>query len=330
MGSPPLLQTAIWRSFLVPTQLQNRRFITRQHGGIVFRCFASSVTGRCDGHRPPFRTAAVAAMPRYCYCFSSNKRTHDASFSTNSKSNNTATSKDSNHEHDDDAIVLYERAEDRLMRPRAAFIVSSFVVTYWSWYLWDFVPHMTSVGLQSNVTFGIVGLGTGMAMLLGSTLYPRLLIYKLEYVPSTRPPATLRVYAHHAFPWPRPSKSPTEFAIGQLSLDPSAFDTKRILNDLQGDISQFEGHLMVKVVPPSTSSTATRSIPTLQKWLPFYLLDISEPIEVKSGFTRLLQAILPVDSKTTSLSTRSPSQSSLGSKPKTTLSSSPPPPKRKR
>jgi hypothetical protein len=143
--------------------------------------------------------------------------------------------------------MLYQRNAERDKIPRAALGVSIFNTTYWSWYLLDFIPAVNNSPIEDlhiDPAVGFLGVGLGLLMNTVTILYPMSIVARLEI--STPARDKLRVFMHDV-PLIRPSLKPIEYLLGDLSLDPSSSDTKKILNKLNGDLKQYRGHLGVAI-----------------------------------------------------------------------------------
>ena len=147
---------------------------------------------------------------------------------------------------EDDYMVLYQRNSDRNIAPRAVFGVSLFNTIYWTWYSLDFIPAVNASpieGLHIDPAVGVAGVALGILINSVALLYPMTLTSKLAFSPT----ANMYKVWKHDLPFITPSKQPTEYLLGGLSLDHSSSDVKKILTTYDGDLRQFSGHLGIVI-----------------------------------------------------------------------------------
>jgi len=181
-------------------------------------------------------------------------------------------------------VLLFRRDPDFTLM-RTGIGLSSFHTAYWLWYITDFIPLVNASPMEElhiDPTLGLVGLIFSFTIQAVFFVYPTRLISKLEYVDRER--QQLRIYTH-TIPVVRPAAKPTVVSVGQVVLDPSAEDTQTVLNQHQGDLEKFHGH--IGVGPPTGSKTKLWSL------FPYmsYLMDIRDPSNVPEP-DLLLQLLL--------------------------------------
>jgi hypothetical protein len=154
--------------------------------------------------------------------------------------------------HDDNTNVLYERDESRNSLPRASFLVSSGNLIYWIWYVFDFVPAVntsTVPDLHIDPAYGFGGLGLSVLIHSVFTLYPMSLISKLAYKPNTTSSQQgdqILVWKH-TLPMVRASKIPLTVPLGEITMDKASPDTAKVLNECNGNLQKYQGHLGIRV-----------------------------------------------------------------------------------
>ena len=184
-------------------------------------------------------------------------------------------SNNNNYNNDDTILPLYQRNKDRITMPRAALGLSAMNTAYWLWYTLDFIPavnHSSVENLHIDPRIGWGALGLGIGINLITAIYPSLLISRMEYDSSKK---QLLVYKHQ-LPLLMESRTALPFTLGDLTIDPSDGDLKKILGDYQGDWSKYKGHLALK---PKNHT------------MPFLLEVQNGGVEIKNG-ELLLQAML--------------------------------------
>ena len=126
--------------------------------------------------------------------------------------------------------------------------------TYWLWYALDFIPAVNASPLEDlhiDPAIGAGGVALGILINSVTILYPKSTISKITYEPLHH---RLAIY-NHSLPLLHPSTNGKEYPLGQVKLDPTSTDVKTILQDLEGDLTQFQGHLGI--------SCEDKSIPML-------------------------------------------------------------------
>lgn len=142
-------------------------------------------------------------------------------------------------------LPLYKRDEDRILKPRLALGLSALNTTYWLWYTLDFIPAvnaslMENLHIDPNVGWGALGLGIVINAI--TAIYPSLLISRLDYDPIHN---HLLVYRHQ-LPILTQSTKATSYELGDLTIDPTDAELKKILGDMKGDWIKYKGHLALK------------------------------------------------------------------------------------
>lgn len=142
-------------------------------------------------------------------------------------------------------LALYRRDPDRIMLPRAAFGISIFNTTYWTWYSFDFIPAVNASPVEDlhiDPSIGYGALALGVAINVMTALYPSMLVSKLNYDEERN---LLLLYGY-AFPFLTASKSPTPYALGDIMINAGDSDLKKILGDYKGDWGRYKGHLALQ------------------------------------------------------------------------------------
>ena len=142
-------------------------------------------------------------------------------------------------------LPLYQRNKDRITMPRTALGLSALNTAYWLWYTLDFIPavnesSMENLHIDPRIGWGALGLGIGINLV--TALYPSLLISRMDYDSSNK---QFLVYRHQ-LPFLKESTRAAPFVLGDLTIDPTDGDLKKILGDYQGDWSKYKGHLALK------------------------------------------------------------------------------------
>ena len=186
-----------------------------------------------------------------------------------------------NSNGDRNVLVLYERnSTERNKIPRAAIGVSFFNTTYWSWYCWDFIPAVNASPIESmhiNPSVGLAGVAIGLLINSVALLYPSMLVSKLTYNQTSK---SLQIYMYNLPFLTLPNEPAYEYELGSdFSIDPLSSDGRKILNELDGKIQNYTGHLGV-------------SVPN--RWIPM-LLDIQETNEIKRPMLMLQAMFRPSD-----------------------------------
>mmetsp|Transcript_21594 Transcript_21594/g.60116 ORF Transcript_21594/g.60116 Transcript_21594/m.60116 type:complete len:220 (+) Transcript_21594:305-964(+) len=175
---------------------------------------------------------------------------------------------------------MYERNAERNMIPRIATGISYFITAYWTWYVTDFVPAVNASPIEDlhiDPTIGYLGMGLGLMTNIVATLYPIQTISKIS-MPVTSSQPYFRVHMH-TFPFIQPSAKFVDYPLGKLYLDTKSGDTKTILNQFKGDISQFRGHLGISI--------ADHYVPILME-----IRDANELTSSKQRNQRFVEALL--------------------------------------
>ena len=187
---------------------------------------------------------------------------------------------------DGNLTLLYQRDEERNALPKTSFLVSSLNSMYWVWYVADFVPVVNASSVESfhiDPIYGYGGLGLSILIQTAFTLYPLSLVSKIALSPTisntdsgdgkktSAPPQEIRVWKH-TLPLLRTSSKPLVFPVGSISLDRTSENTRIILEDLGGNIGNFEGFLGLKKVKETKQTSLASYFPLL--------VDIRKPSEV--------------------------------------------------
>ena len=180
-------------------------------------------------------------------------------------------------DRDGGETVLYERNSHRLALTRSAFGIACFHSCVWIGYNAYFFPMFEHSDLIVNSFSFFPAFGYTIAAIVQiiATGYPIRLVSRLVWKRNHR---QLLLY-RYTFPFIRENPEPVVFELGQIVINPLSTEAATILNDLQGDISKFEGHISLQQTRQSFFS------------LP-YLLDISESVDVREPqmlFDSLLQ-----------------------------------------
>jgi hypothetical protein len=178
----------------------------------------------------------------------------------------------------DPEIVLYERGPGRNRLARSGLGFSSFHTAYWLWYSADFIPTVNAAAMHDlhiDPMLGWVGIVFATSIQAVFFMYPKRLVSRLTWKADAR---QLLFYSHN-IPFVTPSTTPTIYTLGEGPvLDGSSSDAKHLLGKLNGDISQYRGHMAV----------AKKG-----QWPPF-LLDLRETSDVAEP-ELMLEALLSPD-----------------------------------
>ena len=176
----------------------------------------------------------------------------------------------STNEQDQPITWLYERTPDQMSKPRIILGLSSFHTLYWTWYVIDFIP-MVNASPQEHLhidpVVGAVGVMLALFCNIASLLYPWSLISRIGLQGNK-----ICVFGH-SLPKLVPAEKGVEYEYGEIAMDPSAQETKRILD--KGEFAQ--GFISLKA--------AHRRLP--------YLLQIQDTTEVLDSSTLLYVLINP-------------------------------------
>ena len=197
---------------------------------------------------------------------------------------------------------------------------------YWVWYVTDFVPAVNASPIESfhiDPIYGFGGLGLSLLIQTAFTLYPLSLVSKIAYRNSdsrsksdsgdgrgkniSSSPQEILVWKH-TLPLLQPSSKPLVFPVGGISLDRTSENTRIILEDLGGNIENFEGFLGLKKVSKETKESS------LTAYFPL-LVDIRKPSEVcdsESMIQVLLSGGTKIHNKKGSSKRQSTEESSQG------------------
>ena len=173
-------------------------------------------------------------------------------------------------------LPLYQRDPDRVKIPRAAFGVSILNTCYWLWYSLDFIPAVNASPVEDihiDPKIGYGALGLGIAINVMTALYPSLLVARLDYDETSN---MLHLY-RYKLPFVTVASTPTMYRLGDIKIDTSDSDLKKILEVYKGDLSRFKGHLALKASRAS---------------LPLLLEVQNADEEVKNGGEDLLQIMV--------------------------------------
>ncbi|KAL3936120.1 MAG: hypothetical protein SGARI_002698 [Bacillariaceae sp.] len=144
----------------------------------------------------------------------------------------------------------------------------------------------TVADLHVDPAYGFGGLGLSVLIHSMFTLYPLSLVSKLAYRPNhasssstttTQQDDQILVWKH-TLPMVKPSKHPTTYPLGDITMDKASPDVTKILSEYGGDLQKYEGHLGIQVDGG---------------YVPL-LMEIREPSEVRHSH-RLLEVLLDPD-----------------------------------
>ena len=183
----------------------------------------------------------------------------------------------------DSFTLLYKRNPDRNVFAKASLLISSLNTTYWIWYIVDFVPTVNSTIGNIYPVWSYGCLGVSIFIQSAFTIYPLSLVSKISYRSTTSSNAADRLSNkdnasqirpellvwRHTLPFLRISSKPLIFPVGSLAIDMNSKTTHTILEDLDGNIGNFEGHLALKRVSDEktggedSSSSITMKLPLI-------------------------------------------------------------------
>jgi len=180
--------------------------------------------------------------------------------------------------------------------------VSSLNSLYWVWYCFDFVPAVNSSpidDLHIDPIFGFGGLGLSILIQSAFTLYPLSLVSKIAYRASpstststgtqkTKKSASQKeqeiLLFKHTLPFLKTSLKPLVIPLGKITMDKASDDTRKILEELGGDLGKYEGHLgLTRVSDKENKNSYTINFPLL--------VEIRKPSEVHNS-ELMLQVLL--------------------------------------
>ena len=206
-------------------------------------------------------------------------------------------------DNDDNITLLYQRDPNRNALPRASFLVSSLNSIYWVWYVFDFVPAVNTSpidDLHIDPIYGFGGLGLSILIQSAFTLYPLSLVSKIAYktLPSTltmnsnsKSASTQKtknstsqkqqeiLVWKHTLPFLQTSLNPLTIPLGGITMDKTSDDTRKILEELGGDLGKFEGHLGLNRVSDKENKNGSSSSNSYTINFPL-LVEIRNPSEV--------------------------------------------------
>jgi hypothetical protein len=156
-----------------------------------------------------------------------------------------------NSNNNEDGVILFDRGSGRLRVMRLGFGFSSFHTAYWLWYSTCFVPAVNASTItEITIDPMLPTLGIVFSVIIQSifTLYPRYLISRLTWSPSTN---NVILYTHTVLPWikadlNRPMKV---VPVGELKLDAASKEAKQIISEYGGDLRRFKGHVGITTKP---------------------------------------------------------------------------------
>jgi len=210
--------------------------------------------------------------------------------------------------------ILYQRDPRRNGLPKASFLVSSMNSMYWLWYVFDFIPAVNASPIEDlhvDPIYGFGGLGLSILIQSVFTFYPLSLVSKIGYRASPAiaiatatadrsstgsPNKKKNTTQHeqrdilvwkHTLPLLHTSQKPLVFPVGGITMDKTSDDTRKILEELGGDVGKFEGHLGLTRISEKETNTNSGSI-TINFPL---LVDIRSPSEVYDS-EMMLQTLL--------------------------------------
>jgi hypothetical protein len=148
-------------------------------------------------------------------------------------------------------ILLFERTPGDIRLLSSGIVVSTICTTYWTWYLYDFVPAVNAAGqITLNPMVGTGGLLFALAMQAAIYGYAKTLVSSL-----TLRPGSLELVAtfHKLFPPGRPATKQYTLPVGDLRLDPESNEAKLICmpktddkRACNGNMQNFRGMIGLK------------------------------------------------------------------------------------
>lgn len=138
---------------------------------------------------------------------------------------------------------LYKRTPNNMLKPRTILGLACFHSLYWSWYCLDFMPAVNQSPLEHlhiDPVVGYVGMFFSIFVNLGALLYPWSLVSGMGLRGKE-----LCVFTHTMITMEE-AKEGVVYEIGDVSMDPSAKETKKIVETLQGDIGSYRGFIALK------------------------------------------------------------------------------------
>jgi hypothetical protein len=176
----------------------------------------------------------------------------------------TSTATDTTPSTKTSSTLLYKRNASKALFPRALLSLSTVHTGYWTWYVLDFTPSIqASTTAAIDNTVGYLGLGLAIFMSIGSLIYPKSLIQEIQLETTrtilssasagtsagtsddhNKTSSSIVQVRTYSLPFVTPSSTPMTFALGDVVID-SPNDTKQIITDYKGDISQYSGYLPI-------------------------------------------------------------------------------------
>lgn len=203
---------------------------------------------------------------------SSIKHGQKAAFSTSSQPVSKKQQKDSKDNNKESIQWLYKRTPNDMTKPRVILGVASFHTIYWSWYCLDFMPAVNASPIENlhiDPVVGYVGMFFSIFVNLGALLYPKSLVSGIGIRDGE-----LCVFTHST-PIMSEAKEGVVYEIGDVKMDPSTQETKKIVETLGGDFGAYRGFVALKA--------DRRRLP--------YLLQIQDSTEVMDSWM-LLQVLV--------------------------------------
>jgi len=163
------------------------------------------------------------------------------SFSTSSSSEKTTSTPQK--EKEEPIEWLFQRTPNTMMKPRVILGLASFHTLYWTWYVVDFMPAVNASPLEHlhiDPVVGLVGMFFSIFANFGAALYPWSLVSGMGLKGRE-----LCVFAH-TLPTMRPAEKGVVYEIGDVCMDPSTEETKKIVEKLKGDIGSYRGIVALK------------------------------------------------------------------------------------
>ena len=144
-------------------------------------------------------------------------------------------------------IFFYRRnpKDNRIPRGNLAFCFAH--TTYWSWYAERcaeaFLLESGTASFYLHPTAGIYGLTFAMVLNFACYQYSTLIVSKMAFHETTR---KVKVW-FHKLPFLTEAEAPVEFELGEVFLDRSKAEVIYLLEKLNGDMTDFRGHLPLMV-----------------------------------------------------------------------------------
>lgn len=186
---------------------------------------------------------------------------------------------DENELVDPSLTLLYRASPSKATRPRTLLATTTLHTGFWTWYVLDFLPSLaeasaiynasvekSSLALENmdavdaglvasevvavDLTGGYIGLGLAIFMSVGACVYPRALISEISRRDGTGSDDGVHggkdviLVKTYSLPMIQPYKTPAEYAVGDIIID-SSKDVLDIINDHNGDMGKFRGHMAI-------------------------------------------------------------------------------------